>query len=336
MHSTERLNPETATDDDLADYHTLSVAAFAVDRPDAPAPTYEAMAARLRTPITRMDAQKVWVVRRAGRIVAVATAQAPEPGGNEHLSVTDIRVHPRHRRGGIGTALLRSVLGDLRAAGRRRILGEGVTAGGDGAAWAAAVGFAEVNRFVLQVLPVAGTDPARWDVPVPAGYRLERWSAAAPDRLVASYAAARGAMADAPPGESTFQFPQWTVQSVRAAESVYRERKVGRWVVAAVGPTGGVVGVTEVEIYPGQPELVVQQDTVVVPAHRGHGLGRSLKATMMRWLLVERPGIDRVVTNTAAENSHMIHVNDQLGYATTRTMVDVEADVAALADRFGC
>jgi RimJ/RimL family protein N-acetyltransferase len=165
-------------------------------------------------------------------------------------------------------------------------------------------------------------------VPVPAGYRLERWSAAAPDRLVASYAAARSAMTDAPAGDSTFQFPQWTVDSVRSAETVCRERGVDRPVVVAVEPAGNVVGVTEVEIYPGQPELVVQQDTVVVPAHRGHGLGRALKAAMMRWLLTERPGIGQVVTNTAAANRHMIQVNDQIGYTTTRIMVDVEADVA--------
>jgi mycothiol synthase len=336
MHPTERLDPASATDEDLADFHALSVAAFAVDRPDAPPPTYEAMAARLRTPITRMDAQQVWAAREAGRIVGVAIVQAPEPGGNQHLSVADIRVHPRHRRRGIGTDLLRSVLGELRVAGRPRILGEGVTAGGDGAAWATAVGFAEVNRFVLQVLQVAGADPAGWDVPVPAGYTLQRWSAAAPDHLVASYAAARGAMTDAPAGDSTFQFPQWTVDSVRSAEMVYRERGVDRRVVVAVEPAGDVVGVTEVEIYPSQPELVVQQDTVVVPAHRGHGLGRALKAAMMRWLLAERPGIERVVTNTAAANRHMIQVNDQIGYTTTRIMVDVEADVAALAARVGC
>jgi mycothiol synthase len=331
VFTTERFDAAAAADADLADYYGLSVAAFAVDRPDAPPPTFDAAVARLRTPITRVDDQQVWAARGDGRIVGVAVAQVPELGSNNHLSITDIRVHPEWRRRGIGTALLRPVVAELAAAGRPRILGEGLTAGGDGPAWANAVGFTEVNRFVLQVLQVAGTDPDRWLVPVSPGYRLRRWLGSAPEQVVESYARARTAIEDAPSGESTFRFPQWTVEAVRASEAVFRERGVQRQVVAAVDAAGAVAGLTEVEIYPSQPEQVVQQDTAVLPAHRGQGLGRCLKAAMMRWLLAERPDIDRVVTNTAADNSYMINVNHQLGYTTTRTMVDVEADVSRLA-----
>jgi GNAT superfamily N-acetyltransferase len=322
-----------ASDGDLADYHDLTVAAFAVDRPDAPPLSYDATIARLRTPFTHFLEQRIWSARCAGHIVGIAVVQAPE-GDNEHVAVIDVRVHPRARRQGIGSALLGAVLPDLRIAGRRRVVGEGLTVGGAGPEWARALGFVEVNEYVLQTLRVAEVNPDLWEVPIPVGYEFRRWVGGAPAELLVSYARARSAMADAPAGDSTVHLPSWTPDNVRAAEAVVRARGVERRVVAAVhAGEGAVVGLTEVEVYPTQPDQVVQQDTAVLHEHRGHGLGRSLKCAMMRWLTAEHPGFDRVVTSTAASNAHMIRVNEQVGYVTTRVMVDVEAGVEELAGR---
>ncbi len=327
----EPLDVVAADDQDLADFHRLTVAAFAVDRPDAAPPTLEAVTARLRTPFTHFKDQRVRAARRDGRLVGAVLVQIPE-GDNDHLAVVEVRVHPRLRRQGIGSALLGSVLPELSRDGRRRILGEGVTAGGDGAAWARALGFVEVGGFVLQVLTVADVDPARWEVPVPDGYRLWRWDGTTPDELLASYAATRGAMAGAPAGDTTYQVPQWTSEVVREAEDLIRSRGVQRRVVAAVhGASGAVAGLTEIELYPDRPADAVQGDTVVAVEHRGQGLGRCLKAAMMRRLVADLPTLRKVVTNTATDNTHMVRVNLAVGYRTTRSMVDVEADVAVLA-----
>jgi RimJ/RimL family protein N-acetyltransferase len=63
-----------------------------------------------------------------------------------------------------------------------------------------------------------------------------------------------------------------------------------------------------------QPAYAEQHDTSVVRAHRGHRLGLLLKAEMMLWLAEEEPQLERVYTNNAESNRHMIAVNDRLGY----------------------
>jgi mycothiol synthase len=328
------LDVATATEHDLHACHALTVAAFSVDRPDAPPPTYDALVSRLRVPVTHLADQSVRLARRDGHLVGLALIQTPE-GDNEHLSIVELRVDPRWRRHGVGSALLRDLLPRLRDRGRSRILGEGVTVGGDGDGWSRAMEFTEVNRFVLQTLPVTDANRDRWRVvPVAAGYRLRRWIGHAPDDLLASYARARGAMVDAPAGSTTIRVPEWSTGAVRATEQMYRQRGVERRVVVAVEDSGyTVVGLTEVDIYPSQPELAIQADTSVVREHRGHGLGLSMKAAMATWLTTERTDVAEIGTNVAADNPHMIRINHEIGYVTTRIMMDVEADLAALLDR---
>jgi hypothetical protein len=108
------------------------------------------------------------------------------------LSIVELRVDPRSRRQ-VGSALLRELLPGLQDRGGNRILGEGVTVGGDGEGWSRTMGFTEVNRFILQTLPVTDANRERWrTVPVAAGYRLRRWVGHAPDDLLSSYARAPG------------------------------------------------------------------------------------------------------------------------------------------------
>ena len=58
-----------------------------------------------------------------------------------------------------------------------------------------------------------------------------------------------------------------------------------------------------------------QYDTSVVRAHRGHRLGLLLKIEMLRWLGDAEPQLRVLDTWNAATNSHMIAVNERLGYS---------------------
>jgi len=141
------------------------------------------------------------VGRRDGEVVAAVTLIFPEEE-NAHVAVIDITVHPERRRQGIGTAVLRALLPEVVARGGEVVQGEQITAGGAGEEWATALGFRVSNEVVLQRLRFVDVDPTSWDRPAPAGYHLRRWVGAAPDDLVASYAVARGAIHDAPRGDS--------------------------------------------------------------------------------------------------------------------------------------
>ncbi len=95
-------------------------------------------------------------------------------------------VHPSRRRCGTGAALLAAAETEIRAAGRTCTVGAGLKAGGPGAAWAAALGFRETERMVMQVVRPGETDPALWESDTPPGYRIARWPGPAPEELVDS------------------------------------------------------------------------------------------------------------------------------------------------------
>ncbi|WP_394622279.1 hypothetical protein JNUCC0626_47405 [Lentzea sp. JNUCC 0626] len=169
-----------------------------------------------------------------------------------------------------------------------------------------------------------------------AGYRVEDWVGAAPEHLIASYARALEGMRDAPVGESRYQAPEWTVDRVRAIEDELRGQGVERRVVVAVHEaTGDVAGVTQMDLYSAAPTCGYQQDTTVVWAHRGHGLGVCVKAYMVRLLRSQRPEVSRVETTTNADNTHMIRINHRIGFTTTRTAVGISAEMSELSELLG-
>ncbi|MEU4805464.1 GNAT family N-acetyltransferase [Actinosynnema sp. NPDC023587] len=321
---------EDADERDLRGCHRVMLARQLTDRPDEPRLGYESCVGRLRTPFPGFGPVRHWAARVDGEVVGLATVHFAE-AANSHLGLTDVVVHPESRRRGIGTALLRALLPDLRARHRTAVEGWQVTRGGDGEAWASALGFRTVYTSLLQSLPVPEVDPDLWDVEDPPGYRLERWRGASPEHLLPSYLGARAAIHDVPVDDLGVPSPRWTAELVRHHEADLRGRGVELLGVVAVHEeSGAVVGVTEIEVHPHRPHLPFQRDTAVVAAHRGRGLGRWMKADMIHWLLDDFPDVEGVHTATGAENTHMSRVNLSLGFTTVRTMLAVRRGVGEL------
>jgi mycothiol synthase len=188
-----------------------------------------------------------------------------------------------------------------------------------------------VHETALQELVLAGADPDRWRDTAPAGYQLDRWIGAAPQSLLGSYAEAKTAIDDAPLGEGSYRPPRWTSERVRAAEDDLRRRQVEhRVVIATQVSTGTVAAVTELDIYSYRSEVGYQGDTAVLTEHRGHGLGHCVKSRMLHWLRVDRPGLERIYTSTAATNTHMTRVNREIGFTVFRRAVEFEQEVHRL------
>lgn len=306
---------------------------YQADFPEQPVPSYETYREELQLPTSILGPRRMWVARSDGVVVATATVVFPQPE-NENLTITTVRVPPAQRRRGIGTALLGAVLPAMRAANRTLVTGQGLIDGRAGQLWAAHLGFSPVQEFRLQDLRIPDIDPELWQVPAPAGFGVERWVDAAPDDIVERYATARTAITDAPVADSSLRQPTWTVERVRAHEAEAAERGSELWVVAAVHEaTGAVAGLTEIELPAMRSHQAYQLDTAVPAEFRGHGLGRFIKAAMLRWLTAERPQLEWVYTNTDAHNVHMIRVNRQVGYVDKEVVLDVEADLDTLDKR---
>ena len=88
--------------------------------------------------------------------------------------------------------------------------------------------------------------------------------------------------------------------------------------------TGEVAGHTIVGVEAERPHLGDQHDTTVLPKHRGHRLGLLLKADMMRWLRDVEPALSSIITDNAGSNSHMIAVNERLGYQVVGKVLEFQ------------
>jgi GNAT superfamily N-acetyltransferase len=325
------LNPDDVAASDLADFHAMRVAVGKSDMPEDPEPTFEVAMARLRAEHFNGGVIRRWSAHVDGKLIGFAQVDLPE-GANSGLARLEVVVHPGYRRRGLGIQLLRHVLPTVVEAGRGVVAGAMVKPDSAGAAWSARLGFAATDHRVIQALVVSDTDPAAWDRAAVPGYRLQEWAGVAPESLIASYAVARGALDDAPLGTSTYrEDASWTPERVRRMERELAEEGTDEWVVVAVDEaTGEVVGLTQVHRRSHRQDLGFQMTTAVVAGHRGHGLGLAMKGRMMNVLMESWPELERVHTNTSAENEHMIAINIALGYRTHREFLSVESPVERL------
>jgi mycothiol synthase len=330
----ELFDVDTAGPAALDGYYLLR-RATAGDWSDDQVPAFEVVIGAIRQQASVFGPAVRWAAYLDDRLVGILTLNLP---GHEsaHVGMMQVTVHPEVRRRGVGSTLLDRALAELRARGRTLVEGWNVNQGGVGAQWAVAKGFTAAHATVTQQLTLDAVDPSLWDVAAPTGYRAVSWIDTAPEELVASYARARRAIQDAPRGDAGYQVPDWTVERVREVEAEHRATQVGQRVVVAVHESDGeVAGFTEVEVRPHRNDQVIQGDTAVLAAHRGHGLGRFIKAHMVRWLRSDLPLVQRVMTGTAASNTHMINVNHSIGYTTQRATVVLNAEVAQLMERAG-
>jgi GNAT superfamily N-acetyltransferase len=328
------LDPETATAADIAAVHEVLAAASAVDCPRDPVPVLDDIRARIRS---RRDDRPRWhFVARDGETTVGWAALRLSLLDNTHLGMADVTVHPLHRRQGIGSTLLRTIVAMLTAEDRRVLFGE-TMAGTAGDDFCRALGaeLAQVGRnSLLRMAEVDWADVETTAAAKHPGYRLEAWADRSPDELVDGYATAKNAMNDAPHDGVEFTEFVYTADIIRQDEAAARARGEARVVVAVHEATGAVAALTEV-LVPGVPMWSYQEDTAVVPEHRGSGLGLWIKADMLVRLRAERPDITALLTGNAASNAHMLRINDRLGYRLWSTTHGWQADGAELAARLG-
>ncbi|WP_229052604.1 GNAT family N-acetyltransferase [Aeromicrobium sp. Leaf350] len=269
-----------------------------------------------------------WV---GGELVGRGLVILPSDEGSA-VARTLVDVLPAHRGAGIGSALLAEVE-RMAAAEGRAVLQVDVAhrASEGGERLASPTGFGDVPaadpgaRFLLahgyrleQVLRVSRLD---LDVTMPEipsvedEFALHAWVGATPPPWLEDVAVLKTAMSTAvPSGELTVSETVWTAGDVQDRDA--RQRRRGRvllTVVAEHRPSGRLVGITEIEV-PADDRPAFQEDTLVLPEHRGHALGLRLKVRNLHELRRHAPGTSTVLTFNAEENRPMLTVNEAMGF----------------------
>lgn len=294
-------------------------ASMALDLPGVPPPTAEELSARLAGSQLRSRVLAWLATEPDGRVVGVASLRLFTGAGQDHLADAELHVHPDLRKRGIGSRLLSELLAGAVAEGRRTVITE-TPADTPAQRFCESHGFTRALTLDHLMLPLGELDVARLDKRATAehpGYRLTRWRGTVPAELAPAFAAAKSAMNDMPTGEIDYGTVGWDAERVVRMAEVVADRGDTLLTVAALHGSD-IAGFTEIVIPGGTGPRAQQYDTAVVPAHRGHGLGVLVKASMLQWLRAEHSHLTEVETDNATDNTHMLAVNEQLGFRVYR------------------
>jgi GNAT superfamily N-acetyltransferase len=256
---------------------------------------------------------------------------------NRRRAELELGVVPTSRRRGIGGRLFDAAVRVCEEEGRS-LYGSELTVPADAAETAGALkfardrGFRAVHREDHLVLSVPIDDDRLTELTTAAAtgrnaYRIRIWTDRCPDDLVPAFLRLREQMdSDVPIGDITLEYRAWTEERLRSSEERLARNYDAITAAAEHRASGELVGYSYLLVPREQPEILWQDDTLVMPEHRGHRLGLALKLATYEKLRHDHPNRSVVHTWTEPNNAAMLRTNRQFGYRNADLMVEVERD----------
>lgn len=254
------------------------------------------------------------------------------------IGVVEVMVHPARRHRGLGRSLVAAAARRAYAEGMASI-GVEVVGGTPATKFWEALGFRCAYTELRSVLHLRSVDWPKVEAmatSAPDGYSLEYHPGALPAELLEPYAAAKAVRLEGSLPNLDLRPSSYDTQRLVASLHTLQRRGMPPYLVLAVHlSSGAVAALTEVVVPNQHPSRADQYDTIVVPAHRGLGLERAIKARMLLALRQAEPQLTEVQTWNALERDPMAGVNAELGFRPDREWCEYEADVLELVNRLG-
>jgi GNAT superfamily N-acetyltransferase len=253
--------------------------------------------------------------------------------GDQRAMECDLLVHRGRRREGIGSMLFDRICATAADEGRSLLTWTTSDAVPAGEAFSRRRGAqpARVNRTSeLRLADVNWPKTHEW-VKAPLaqerGYRLEMIDGVFPEHLRADAVTFHHIMQTAPREDLEVGDLLIGPDDVAELDRALLEAGRLRWTALLRDPNGTCVGGTEVTFEHSEPELALQQNTGIDPAHRGLGLAKWAKAAMLERIRHDRPEVQRIRTGNAYSNAPMLGINDALGFRVVGTRTEWQLDL---------
>jgi GNAT superfamily N-acetyltransferase len=333
------FDAQTATSSEWEAVHAFRRARNEEDTPGEPIPDDAEFERELRQRWPLYDNRRWYVWDGAGIVGVVGTAfRRPETVDfKSHAPYAyawgGVREH--RRRQGIGTDLLRPLLGFMRQNAKEIATFDTSTPSGE--AFLTALGAtlkhtAIENRAAFDQLDWDML--ARWKDSTAQTYPTLRWEVHASrvprDRIETLMPQLNALLRDVPQGD--LDGPPLRLE-LAAWLAWYEEvdRHDGDHVLVLLKDGEELAAVCEMEWDARTPDRIFQKLTAVSRPCRGHGLAKGVKAAMLRLVRERRPEVRCIMTWNAVANAPMLSINRRLGFVEHRRTASYQIGIETLA-----
>jgi mycothiol synthase len=276
----------------------------------------------MRQEVTRFDPSRYvaqWIVAEtlpAGEVAGYGYYRHVPWSYHPHRYRVWVAVHPEHQHRGVGRRLMASILAALRARGAERVTVETREDFTRAVAGLRRFGFEEQFRDIESRLDVASVDltPFRG-----YGERVERLGivfttlademARDPGCLHGVYQAYSimdlSAPREDPDPPTALPYDEWLKQDIHSPRTIPEA-----YFLAKMGDV--YVGLSQLKQSRGDPKLLHQELTAVVPPFQGRGLAVALKARTVEY--AQQHGYRTIRTFNSSRNPAMLAINRKLGF----------------------
>lgn len=298
--------------------------AVRAEQPDAVVYTLEDAVAILRREPVESFTQMFGAFSPSGEVLgqSLVTGRLVD---NTQTATLWVWVAPEHGRQGLGSALVHHAEEHLSSLGRT-VLQTDAWLGVDGESgyrpFAERHGYALANTQVERRLPLPVDSTMLDRLAAEAAerhrdYRVFAVDGPIPDELLQPYCDLYNhLLVEMPTGDLEVERTRKTPEAVREQDAWLADSGRVRVSAFAQAPDGSLAAGTTLHrpVDPSSTDPTYQWWTLVHPDHRGHRLGQAVKAAAHRELARRHTSSPFVRTVNAETNSHMVAINEALGY----------------------
>jgi len=337
------VDTNSASADFWRRYHAFRRARHLETRPDDPLRPDDVVEAMMRAEHS-FEIQYRYEIARDGELLSWFGCSTIKPGApgyesNRHLMSVGVEVGRDHRRRGIGRSWLPLVV-ELMDRHGCTVLGMSADeeSGHAFLKWLGAEARLSDAESRLQLAEVDWAMVDRW---IAEGEkrspqtRLEFYEDSVPEAMWEEYAAQLSSLLNTIPFEqldhgeiviTPAQVREWYERMAAVREESHT--------VIARESDGSMSAMTDVTWAAHTPAVVHQQFTGVRPEARGRGIGKWIKAAMLRKVHELHPEARWITTYNAASNDPMLKINHALGFRRHRMGAEYQISREDLAKKF--
>jgi len=317
----ERYDEHKATAEELKAYYDFFMEILSEARPDEPKRPYDKFIKQVLIHSKSMLIKR-WVIWENKRIIAYAIIYKTLDGENQHFPEVDIFVLPPFRRQGIGRLMLAKLNEECIKLNCTKLEFSTFSNTPCGSEFLSAIGAENctteyVNQMIVKDLDIKLMESWMTKASERAmDYEIDLWVDAYPEIELEAFTKLYNDFWNSiPTGSLDYEYEELTPERLRNEMDSKIKRGWKNWIMVAKHKSSGeYAGFTSLIFTGFNPEMLNQGNTGVAIAHRNKGLGRWLKAALVKLVLSEMPNVKKIRSENDTTNTPMLNINNQMGF----------------------